>query len=67
MAKKVKNKTHKGLSKVLKVRKSGSIKFQHANKLHFTAGRSNASRRGRHQAAGLDKTDYKRIKSQINK
>ena len=67
MANKVKNKSHKGLSKVLKVPKSGSVKFQHANKLHQTTHRSNASRRERHQDVGLAKSDFKRIKDIIKK
>ncbi len=67
MAKKVKVKTHKGLSKVLKVRKGGSIKYQPANKLHQTAGRSNASRRRRHHESGLHQSDLNRVKTLINK
>lgn len=67
MAKKVKAKTHKGLAKVIKVRKGGSIKYQPANKLHQTANRSNASRRRRHQASELSTGDYKRIKDIIKK
>lgn len=65
MGSKVKSKTHKGLSKVIKVRKSGSIKFQPANKLHQTTNRSNASRRRRHQDSDLSGSDYKRLKSII--
>ncbi|MBR2841038.1 MAG: 50S ribosomal protein L35 [Bacilli bacterium] len=65
MGSKVKAKTHKGLSKVIKVRKSGSIKFQPANKLHQTTNRSNASRRRRHQDSDLSGSDYKRLKSII--
>ena len=67
MANKVKAKTHKGLSKVTKVRKGGSIKFQPANKLHQTTNRSNASRRRRHHESELSKSDYKRLKDIINK
>ena len=67
MAKKIKAKTHKGLAKVLKIRKGGSIKYQPANKLHQTAGRSNASRRRRHQDSGLHSSDYKRVKTLLNK
>lgn len=62
---KVKAKTHKGLSKVLKVRKGGSIKFQPANKNHKLTHKSNASRRRRHQDSGLSSSDYKRFKSII--
>ena len=66
MAKKT-QKTHKGLSKVIKVRKGGSIKYQPANKLHQTTNRSNASRRRRHHESELHSSDLKRIKTIINK
>ena len=66
MAKKT-QKTHKGLSKVIKVRKGGSIKYQPANKLHQTTNRSNASRRRRHHESELNASDLKRIKTIINK
>ena len=66
MAKKT-QKTHKGLSKVVKVRKGGSIKYQPANKLHQTTNRSNASRRRRHHESELHASDLKRIKTIINK
>lgn len=66
MAKKT-QKTHKGLSKVIKVRKGGSIKYQPANKLHQTTNRSNASRRRRHHDSELSSSDLKRIKTIINK
>ena len=62
-----KMKTHKGTAKVLKVRKGGSIKYQPANKLHQTAGRSNASRRRRHHESGLHQSDLNRVKTLINK
>ena len=67
MANKVKAKTHKGLSKVLKVRKGGSIKFQPANKNHKLTHKSNASRRRRHQDSSASTADLKRLKSIINK
>lgn len=67
MANKVKAKTHKGLAKVIKVRKSGSVKYQPANKLHKTTGRSNASRRRRHQDSEMHCSDLKRLKTLINK
>ena len=66
MAKKT-QKTHKGLSKVVKVRKGGSVKYQPANKLHQTTNRSNASRRRRHHESELHSSDLKRIKTIINK
>ncbi|MBR2833298.1 MAG: 50S ribosomal protein L35 [Bacilli bacterium] len=66
MAKKT-QKTHKGLSKVIKIRKGGSVKYQPANKLHQTTNRSNASRRRRHHESELHSSDLKRIKTIINK
>lgn len=67
MANKVKAKTHKGLSKVVKVRKGGSIKYQPANKNHKLTHRSNASRRRRHHESEVSLSDYKRLKTIINK
>ena len=67
MANKVKAKTHKGLAKVIKVRKGGSIKYQPANKLHQTTNRSNASRRRRHHDSEMHSSDLKRLKTIINK
>ena len=67
MAKKNKSKTHKGLAKVIKVRKGGSIKYQPANKNHKLTHKSNASRRRRHHESELNSGDYKRLKDIINK
>lgn len=67
MANKVKAKTHKGLSKVIKVRKGGSIKYQPANKNHKLTHRSNASRRRRHHESEISSSDFKRLKTIINK
>ena len=67
MSKKIKAKTHKGLSKVLKVRKGGTVKFQPANKNHKLTHKSNASRRRRHHESGLSSADNKRLKTIINK
>lgn len=64
---KIKAKTHKGLSKVVKVRKGGSIKYQPANKNHKLTHKSNASRRRRHHDSGVSGSDLKRLKSIINK
>ncbi len=64
---KIKAKSHKGLAKVARVRKSGSIKVQSCNKLHQTTHRSNASRRRRHQTNEMDITNVRRLKSLINK
>ena len=67
MATKIKAKTHKGLSKVVKVRKSGSVKFQPAMKNHKLTHKSNASRRRRHQDSELGTSGVKRLKSLLNK
>ncbi len=67
MANKVKAKTHKGLKKVTIVRKSGSVKFQPANKNHKLTHKSNQSRRRRHQDSGMSVSDTRRLKSLINK
>ncbi len=64
---KIKAKSHKGLSKVLKVRKSGSVKFQPANKNHKLTHKSNQSRRRRHHDSGLSISDTRRLKDLINK
>ena len=66
MAKKT-QKTHKGLSKVTKVRKGGSVKYQPAGKNHKLTHKSNASRRRRHHESELHSSDLKRIKTIINK
>ncbi len=66
MAKKT-GKTHKGLSKVIKVRKGGSVKYQPAGKNHKLTHKSNASRRRRHHESELHSSDLKRIKTIINK
>ena len=67
MANKVKAKTHKGLAKVIKVRKGGSIKYQPANKNHKLTHKSNASRRRRHHESEMHSSDVKRLKTLINK
>lgn len=64
---KIKAKTHKGLAKVLKVRKSGSIKFQPANKNHKLTHKSNASRRRRHHDSEISSSNLKTVKKVINK
>ena len=66
MAKKT-QKTHKGLAKVTKVRKGGSVKYQPAGKNHKLTHKSNASRRRRHHESELHSSDLKRIKTIINK
>ena len=64
---KIKAKSHKGLSKVIKVRKSGSIKFQPAMKNHKLTHKSNQSRRRRHHESEMHSSDVKRLKDLINK
>lgn len=66
MAKKT-QKTHKGLSKVIKVRKGGSVKYQPAGKNHKLTHKSNASRRRRHHESEMHPSDIKRVKELINK
>ena len=66
MAKKT-QKTHKGLSKVIKVRKGGSVKYQPAGKNHKLTHKSNASRRRRHHESEMHSSDIKRVKELINK
>jgi ribosomal protein L35 len=58
-------KTHKGTKKVLNVRQSGSIKIGHPGTRHNTGKKNAASNRAGRSASGLNKTDYKRIKSLI--
>jgi len=66
MANKVKAKTHKGASKVFKVKPNGTVAYKHANKNHKT-GKSKASviRRGNEKAT-LSASDIKRLKSQLD-
>ena len=64
---KIKAKSHKGLGKVLKVRKSGSVKFQPAMKNHKLTHKSSQSRRRRHHESEMSSSDVKRLKSLINK
>ena len=66
MAKKT-QKTHKGLAKVIKLIKCGSIKYQPANKNHKLTHKSNASRRRRHHESEMHSSDIKRVKELINK
>ena len=63
--KKNKMKTHKGMRKVFKVRKSGSIKKQSQGVLHNTGKRTAKTNRQKRNASSLDKSDYKRIKDLI--
>lgn len=63
--KKIKKKTHKGLKKVLNIRKSGSISVAKQGKLHNTGKNSSKTSRKKRQAHELHKTDLSRIKDLI--
>ncbi len=63
--KKNKMKTHKGMKKVFKVRKSGSIAISHQGVLHNTGKRTAKTNRQKRTGKELNKSDYKRIKDLI--
>jgi len=63
--KKNKMKTHKGMKKVFKVRKSGSISMSKQGVLHNTGKRTAKTNRQKRNANALHKSDYKRIKDLI--
>lgn len=63
--KKIKKKTHKGLKKVLNVRKSGSISIAKQGRLHNTGKRSAKVNRKKRQSQGLNKSDLSRVKDLI--
>ncbi len=63
--KKIKKKTHKGLKKVLNVRKSGSISITKQGRLHNTGKRSAKVNRKKRQSQGLNKSDLSRVKDLI--
>ena len=58
-------KTHSGLSKVLKARKSGTITLRQTGLNHKTGKKSGAVNRAKRKNALLSKADYKRIKKVI--
>ncbi len=58
-------KTHSGLSKVLKVRKSGTITLRPSGLNHKTGKKSGAVNRAKRKNAVLNKSDYKRLKKAI--
>ncbi len=58
-------KTHSGLSKVLKVRKSGTITLRQTGLNHKTGKKSGAVNRAKRKNALLSKADYKRLKKVI--
>ena len=63
--KKNKMKTHKGMKKVFKVRKSGSITKSSQGVLHNTGKRTAKTNRQKRNGSALHKSDYKRIKDLI--
>lgn len=58
-------KTHSGLSKVLKVRKSGTITLRQTGLNHKTGKKSGAVNRAKRKNALLSRADYKRLKKVI--
>ena len=60
-----KMKTHKGMKKVFKVRKSGSIAIPKQGILHNTVKRTAKTNRQKRNGNELHKSDYKRIKDLI--
>lgn len=67
LKKRVKLKTHKGLSKVCTVRNSGSIKIGVAAANHNTAKRSAVSKRNKRKGNSMNNSDYKRVKTILGK
>ena len=63
--KKIKNKTHKGTSKILNRRQSGSITVGKAGNNHQTGKKSPAQSRRAGSKSELSKSDYKRFKDVI--
>ena len=63
--KKNKMKTHKGLKKVLNIRKSGTISVSKQGRLHNTGKRSAKTNRQKRNGNALSKADYSRIKDLI--
>ena len=55
-------KTHKGTSKVLKVRKSGKVKIYCPGSRHNTGKKNAASNRCGRKASELNKADANRLK-----
>ena len=58
-------KTHKGMKKVLNVRKSGTITIGHPGTRHNTGKKNAASNRCGRSASLLSKADYNRLKDVI--
>ena len=60
-----KQKTHKGMAKVCKVRPGGTIKIGKPGTRHNTGKKSSLSNRTGRKGNGLTQSDYKRIKDFI--
>ena len=58
-------KTHKGLSKVLKVRKSGKVKIYYPGSRHNTGSKSSKFNRKNRKGNSLSKADENRLKNLI--
>ena len=56
---------HSGLSKVLKVRKSGTVTLRQTGLNHKTGKKSGAVNRGKRKSASVSKSDIKRLKNLI--
>ena len=56
-------KTHKGLKKVLNVRKSGTVTTGHPGSRHNTGKKSAKFNRRKRMVAGLSKADNNRFKN----
>ena len=58
-------KTHSGVSKVLKVRKSGTITLRHSGLNHKTGKKNGAVNRKGRKNSTLSRADFKRLKKVI--
>ena len=63
--KKQKTKKHSGLSKVLKVRKSGTVTLRKTGLNHKTGKKSGSVNRAKRKVTTISKADYKRLKKVI--
>lgn len=60
-----KQKTHKGIAKVCKVRPGGTIKIGTPGSRHNTGKKNTASNRKSRKGSLLSKSDYKRLKETL--
>lgn len=65
MANKIKNKTHKGLKKVLNIRQSGSITKSRGGVNHLTGKASGKVNKDKRVKSELSNSDLKRFKERI--